>query len=221
MEKDNKKGYLIYVVLKDEDNRVHILSKHKAVALAWIPNPQNLPIINHKDENKLNCFYLNLEWCTSSYNNRYNGTGKRRNEKFKKDFFVYSSERELIEKRTGIREFCEEHKFSSRGVVSVLKKNSKGMSIFSFNEFCFFYEEISKEEFLKRKQFSSEIKKTTKKKKSKKVYQYDLQGNLLKTYSSVAEVKRENNLATTSVIASCCRQEIKTAYGYKWSYTPL
>ena len=64
-------------------------------------------------------------------------------------------------------------------------------------------------------------KKTTKKKKSKKVYQYDLQGNLLKTYSSVAEVKRENNLATTSVIASCCRQEIKTAYGYKWSYTPL
>ena len=60
-----------------------------------------------------------------------------------------------------------------------------------------------------------------KKKFSKKVYQYDLQNNLLQIYSSVHEVKEKNDLATTSVISACCRNKIKTAYGYKWSYVPL
>ena len=41
---------------------------HKLVADAFIPNPDNLPIINHKDENKLNNQAENLEWCTQRYN---------------------------------------------------------------------------------------------------------------------------------------------------------
>lgn len=220
--KDNKRGYLIYIVLKDEDNKPHILSKHKAVALAWIPNPQNLPVINHKDENKLNCFYQNLEWCTSSYNNSYNGIRKKKNEKRKKEFFVYDSQRELIEKRVGVRDFCRENNLSQRNVFSVLKKNSEGLTLFSSNNLYFFYEKISKEEFLKRKQLHNlEARKVSKEKLSKKVYQYDLQNNLIQTYLSVNEAKRINRFATTSSIAACCRQEIKTAYGYKWSYTPL
>ena len=44
---------------------------HRLVAEAFIPNPDNLPIINHKDENKLNNEASNLEWCTSSYNTHY------------------------------------------------------------------------------------------------------------------------------------------------------
>lgn len=219
--KDNKRGYLIYLVLRDDDNRIHILSKHKAVALAWIPNPQNLPIINHKDEDKLNCFYQNLEWCTSSYNNSYNETGKKRSEKFKKPFFVYDSERNLIEKRRGINEFCVENNLSSRCASSILKKNSEEEKCYSIKGFYLFYEQITKEDFLQRKQKVFNIGNLGKKKFSKKVYQYDLQNNLLQIYSSVHEVKEKNDLATTSVISACCRNKIKTAYGYKWSYVPL
>lgn len=52
---------------------------HRAVALAFIPNDEpNIKVcINHKDENKLNNFVDNLEWCTYEYNNNY-GTKKQR-----------------------------------------------------------------------------------------------------------------------------------------------
>lgn len=50
---------------------------HRLVAESFIPNPENLPVINHKDENKLNNCADNLEWCTQKYNINY-GTGIKR-----------------------------------------------------------------------------------------------------------------------------------------------
>lgn len=44
---------------------------HRLVAKAFIPNPNNLLIINHKDENPKNNAVNNLEWCTQGYNVRY------------------------------------------------------------------------------------------------------------------------------------------------------
>lgn len=51
---------------------------HRIVAEAFIPNPFNLPCINHKDENRKNFQVDNLEWCTYSYNNTYNQNAKKR-----------------------------------------------------------------------------------------------------------------------------------------------
>lgn len=44
---------------------------HRLVAQAFIPNPDNLPQINHKDENPSNNMVDNLEWCDATYNINY------------------------------------------------------------------------------------------------------------------------------------------------------
>lgn len=44
---------------------------HRLVAMAFIPNPHNYPIINHIDGNKQNNHYTNLEWGTVKYNNQH------------------------------------------------------------------------------------------------------------------------------------------------------
>ena len=52
-------------------------SIHRLVALCFIPNPNNLPQVNHIDENKLNNTIGNLEWCTSEYNNNHGTRNER------------------------------------------------------------------------------------------------------------------------------------------------
>lgn len=65
-----------FVTLKDN----HHVKISRAVAEAYLPNPNNLPEVNHKDEIKSHNYVNNLEWSDSMYNANY-GT---RNERIKK-----------------------------------------------------------------------------------------------------------------------------------------
>ena len=78
-----KKGYLYVNLWKDGGFKTKQI--HRLVAEAYIPNPDNLPQVNHKDENKANNCLQNLEWCDCKYNNNY-GT---RNERHKKSILQF------------------------------------------------------------------------------------------------------------------------------------
>lgn len=63
------RGYLRVRLYKDGISKQFFV--HRLVAEAFLPNPQNLPQINHKDENKKNNCADNLEWCDVKYNINY------------------------------------------------------------------------------------------------------------------------------------------------------
>jgi hypothetical protein len=68
-EGDNGNGYKNVQLYKDGQGRMYYV--HRLVAEAFIPNPDNLPQVNHMDEDKSNNCVTNLEWCTNEYNSNY------------------------------------------------------------------------------------------------------------------------------------------------------
>lgn len=66
---NNGKNYMAVILTKNGQNKYCKI--HRLVVEAFIPNPNNLPQVNHKDENKQNNCVDNLEWCSVEYNNQY------------------------------------------------------------------------------------------------------------------------------------------------------
>lgn len=135
-----KGGYLRIDLCKEGTKRLYLI--HRLVAEAFLPNPDNLPCVNHKDEIPYHNNVDNLEYCTQKYNINY-GTRTQR----------------MVEKQ-------------------INHPN-----------------------------------------KSKKVYQYTLDNQLVKVWDSTKECQR--NGFDNSRISACCRGENKTHKGFRWSYTPL
>ena len=79
----NNDGYLRVALSKN--GKVKQFLVHRLLAEAYIPNPDNLPQVNHKDECKTNNCLQNLEWCNAKYNANY-GT---RNERYKKPILQF------------------------------------------------------------------------------------------------------------------------------------
>ena len=72
---DNGDGYLQVVLCKGGKDKT--CTVHRLVAEAFLENTNNLPEVNHKDEDKTNNNVQNLEWCSSKYNCNH-GTRNRR-----------------------------------------------------------------------------------------------------------------------------------------------
>lgn len=62
-------GYLKVGLCSNDKKKKYLV--HRLVAQAFIPNPNNLPQVNHRDENPSNDNVDNLEWCDAKYNSNY------------------------------------------------------------------------------------------------------------------------------------------------------
>lgn len=119
--KIDKNGY-VRIMLTGSDKSRKTLNVHRLVAEAFLPNPNNLPQVNHKDENKANNCIDNLEWCTAYYNNHYNnireraynnGAGTRRKEVGK-----YDKEGNLLKVYKSIKFAAKENKISRTPIIN-------------------------------------------------------------------------------------------------------
>ena len=72
----NGSGYKI-IILKKPNHKVICRTIHRLVAEAFIPNPNNLSDVNHKDEDKMNNNVENLEWMAHKDNMNWGEVGKK------------------------------------------------------------------------------------------------------------------------------------------------
>lgn len=77
-----KTGY--QQVSLNKNGKQYFKSVHRLVAQAFIPNPDNLPQVNHKNEIKTDNRAENLEWCTAKYNRNYGTSIERAKPKISK-----------------------------------------------------------------------------------------------------------------------------------------
>ena len=121
-------GYLHVALYKDCN--VKWCTVHRLVAQAFIPNPENLPQINHIDENKQNNCVENLEWCSYAYNINH-GTRNERvaetmtNGKLSKKVLQLTLDGKIVREWLSTAE-CHRNGFDS-GVVSKCCNNKYGL----------------------------------------------------------------------------------------------
>lgn len=126
-------GYYLCDLYK-ENKRKNVLL-HRMVAEAFIPNENNLPCVNHIDNNRRNCISDNLEWCAQSYNLKYSyATTDRkskmnwksgRDNKNSKSVLMYSKDGIFIKRFDCICDAERELGISNSGIVACLKKRYK------------------------------------------------------------------------------------------------
>ena len=115
----NSSGY--YQVNLCKEGKKKTFSIHRLVAEAFIPNPDNLPCVNHLDECKSNNCVDNLEWCSIEYNNAY-GTRTEKAAK-KRSIPVYCVELDRVFKSG--REAAEELGLHRENISKCLKGRYK------------------------------------------------------------------------------------------------
>lgn len=197
----NHDGYLM-VDLRSPGKRKSI-SVHRLVAIAFIPNPNNLPEVNHKDEDKTNNRVDNLEWCTLQYNCNYGTRNVRKGINCRKPICSVDKDGNVAHYDSRI----EASKITGINDTNISKALSEN---FSNNKtaggMLWFYDDGNIEQMVKE----NGIKAKTNKKAIRSI---DSDGNI-NHYESVSEAKRKTGI--NNIIRSIKNGTV--AGGMLWFY---
>lgn len=116
-------GYFIIALC---NQKLHLSTHvHTLVALAFLPNPNNYPQVNHKDEDKSNNRADNLEWCTAKYNTNYGTCIKRRSKSRCTKIKQFDLQGNLLSVYKSIREAASQLQRHPQGISACLTGRQK------------------------------------------------------------------------------------------------
>ena len=170
---------------------------HRIVAEAFIPNPHDYPIINHKDENKKNNRVDNLEWCNYAYNLNY---GSRKGWQRKLNgvpVYQYTKEGEFVARFDSMVEAAERTpSVTSNNIFHCCNKDKP-----SCGGFVWRYEGDKDTQYKNNAQT--------------KVLQYDKNGHFVARFNSVKEASLATGVISTG-ISNCVAGLSLSSGGFIW-----
>ncbi len=124
----NKGGYL-YVEIKNGDKNYTRLV-HRLVALAFIPNPQNLPLVNHIDECSVHNDVHNLEWISYKANSNHGTRNERIIRNRKDSVLACDSHGNIIKKYESKHEAARQLNVTEAAIRASIKKGCRCKSFY-------------------------------------------------------------------------------------------
>lgn len=188
-------GYVSVSLYKNSEQK--IFRVHRLVAEAFIPNPNNLPQVNHIDENKENNNVDNLEWCSVSEN------GLRKTKKGEKKILQYDNKGNFIKEWKSIKEASTELNIKYSTLQEAVKNNH-----FCSNCFWRYYSE----------DFPIKIDVQISIFCGRPVYQYDLDGNFIKEWTKISEITSELGYDKSGINKVCREKDGYSYKGFQWRY---
>ena len=188
-----------------ENNKGSSKTIHRLVALTYLPNPNNLPEVNHIDGNKLNNHVDNLEWVTRSENmiHAY-GIGLVEQTKTKLlDDSTYESLLERFLLGESMTALASEHSAGLTRVTINMRKLAKAQGLHEQ-----FEAQLKEQKRIRNTQANAT--------KQQEVAQYTLDGELVAVHTSLTSASKALGKSTTGPISNAVRGITKTAYGFKW-----
>lgn len=205
---DNKHGYLYVDLCKNGKLKREYI--HRLVGMTFIPNTNNLPQINHKNEIKSDNRAENLEWCDNRYNNNY-GTARIRARYTmimngnNRAIDVYSVDGKFI-KTYECAYDMEKDGISRRNVYLICDGRC-----LSYHGLAFRYHG---EEYKEREKINLNH--------SNPIYKYNADNELVEVYPSVTKAEKANGLNRNYIYSASYRHtRVVEVNGYKFSYYPL
>lgn len=118
-----KNGYIRVDLSKNHKHKHYAV--HRLVAQAFIPNPDNLPQVNHKDEDKTNNRVDNLEWCDNHYNITYSTPQQRYYRGMCRKVYQYTLDGEFIREWESVSEIGRQLKYTPSRICDCCNGKSK------------------------------------------------------------------------------------------------
>ena len=175
---------------------------HRLIAIQFLPNPDNKPLVNHKDGNKFNNHVDNLEWATNSENvNHAIDTGLN---PINKPVNQYTLDGEYITTYKSLTDACRVLKLTKNGSC-VISQCCKGVYKSAHGFIWKFADDDTPV-------VPVEIKK---------IKQYSLNGIFIKEFDSPTSALSSigKRLDLTSQILNCCKGITKFAFDYIWKFS--
>jgi len=119
-QQPNQDGYL--VVGFSQNGQVKTMRVNRLVAILYIPNPNNLPQVNHKDLDKQNNHKSNLEWCTGKENSLHAVANGRKSSRPKRAVYkVVPTTRRVLDKYDSVCEAARINGINFSNIYSVIR----------------------------------------------------------------------------------------------------